>query len=29
MTFLVFDDLSVPVALGCMSFEDNAHAILP
>jgi len=27
--FLVFDDLSVPVILGCTFIEENAHAILP
>jgi len=27
--FLVVDDLSVPVILGCTFIEDNAHAILP
>jgi len=29
LTFLVVDDLSVPVILGCTSIDDNAHAILP
>jgi len=27
--FLVVDDLSVPVILGCTFIDDNAHAILP
>jgi len=29
VTFLVVDDLSVPVILGCLFIDDNAHAILP
>jgi len=29
LTFLVVDDLSVPVILGCTFIDDNAHAILP
>jgi len=29
VTFLVVDDLSVPVILGWTFIEDNAHAILP
>ena len=29
VTFLVVDDLSVPVILGCTFIDDNAHAILP
>jgi len=29
VTFLVVDDLSVPVSLGCTFVDDNAHAILP
>jgi len=28
VTFLVVDDLSVPVILGCTFIDDNAHAIL-
>jgi len=29
VTFLVVEDLSVPVILGCTFIDDNAHAILP
>jgi len=29
VTFLVVDDLSVPVILNCTFIDDNAHAILP
>ena len=29
VTFLVVDDLSEPVLLGCTIIDDNAHAILP
>jgi len=29
VTFLVVDDLSVPVILGCTLIDDNVHAILP
>ena len=29
VTFIVVDDLSVPVILGCTFIDDNAHAILP
>ena len=29
VTFLVVDDLSVPVILGCTFIDNNAHAILP
>ena len=29
VTFLVVDDLSVPVILGCTFTDDNAHAVLP
>ena len=29
VTFLVVDDHSVPVILGCPLIDDNAHAILP
>jgi len=29
VTFLVVDDLSVPVILGCTFIDDNTHAILP
>jgi len=29
VTFLIVDDFSVPVILGCAFIEDNAHAILP
>jgi len=29
VTFLVVDDVSVPVILGCTFIKDNAHAILP
>ena len=28
MTFVVVDDLSVPVIMGCTFIDDNAHAIL-
>jgi len=27
--FLLVDDLSLPVILGCTFIDDNAHAILP
>jgi len=29
VNFIVVDDLSVPVILGCTFIDDNAHAIMP